>query len=198
MFGKVDAQPWGVSPGSCDGICGKPVQRHPAGVRDLGRIGDDAQARTGLSDENLDLFILGQPVSHIGPVFDHAAGNQRDAGDAQFFPQPALCAPGRRLAPHRMRAAGVGPQSRRVILARRPPLQQHPVAIQHEDRHRLVPQPTAMHLKLLDRHKLTVVPGRNQRGHTCSGETRRVRCARFFNPIFRCAIGRARTSFLFM
>ena len=179
------------------------VQIDPADVLDLGRVRRHGKARRGFGDEDVDQFMLGQPLAHIGPVFDAAGMDRRQAGDPQFLAQAADGAGGRVLVPEGMGAAGVRPETRRVILPRRALLDQDARPLQHEDRHRLVAQAALVHLKLAHGREAPVDPGRDPLfqpavHQTQPGFTRPSRCATFFTPIFRCARGRAATSFLFM
>ena len=66
------------------------------------------------------------------------------------------------------------------------------------------PQPALMHLQLADRHQFAIDPSGDHlfhsrmRVHDHLGDTSPSKCAMFFTPIFRCAIGRALTNFLFI
>ena len=155
--------------------------------------------------------MLDQPTPDIGAVFDTVGKGRKQAGDPQFLAQAAHRTGSGVFVPARMGAAGIRPQSRRMILRQRPLLDQHPRPVQHKDRHRLVAQPFQMHVQFSHRLQPPVDPGGdhllcqrgggNRHGHRFqvqTGDTSRKRCAMFFIPIFTWAIGRAFTSFLFI
>ena len=67
------------------------------------------------------------------------AARASSPADAELLAQAAGGAGGGVLAPARVGAAGVRPEAGRVVLAERPPLDQRPRAVQHEDRDRRMP-----------------------------------------------------------
>jgi hypothetical protein len=52
------------------------------------------------------------------------------------------------------------------VLAQSPALDQHLFTVQHEDGHRLVAEPFAMRIKLVDGNKRVAYPGGNRFGHS--------------------------------
>ena len=165
MLCQIDVQP-GREALRLGQHCGvKLGQRHPASIGHLCRIGSQQRAKAGRGQKLIDNLMLDQPLPDVGAVFDRTDRHHRQTGNPQFLLQPAPRAIVRRFVPFRMGAAGVGPQTRRVVFAQVALLQQDVTTVGAKDRDRLVPQIAPMHLQLFDLLQRTAHPGRDHVTH---------------------------------
>lgn len=207
MAVQIDVQPRGEGVGGLRDLGFEILQRDPAGVHDLVRIGGQRHVTGGISEKNINQFMFGQPVADLGTVFDLSAMGQREAGDPQFFGQAAGGAIGGRFVPIGMGAAGVRPETRRVILTERPALDQDLAVADHKDRHGQMTQTAQMGFQLFHRgqcaihpcgdHDLEIISGvghqkpdqerlpcQNQKGGDVQGELAARRLAATKTPIW--------------
>jgi hypothetical protein len=174
------------------------AQANPAHCPHFVGVGRHRQILWRISQQDINQLVLGQAIAHIGAVFDSVAQARLQTADAKLFLQAALCAGNRVFPPMGVGAAGIRPQARRVIFARRPALQQKVMPPHHKDRNCQMAQSAPVNLQLFHRHQFAVQKGWNHLCHVATSGIRRRRCARFLKPILICAIGRAFTRRLFI
>lgn len=177
---------------------GKRAEIEPAHLHHCVGFGRGRDPDGALFNEDLGHLKLDQAAAHVGAVLDDSLGLRVETGEAELFAQTADRTCACRLPPFQMGSAGVGPETWRVVFSQRPTLEKCGILADDENRDRLVPQSKSMDLEVLDRDQCTVNPGGDQAHPTLAGGTGRARWANFFCPIFRCAMGRAWTSFLFI
>src|SRR5712691_83227 len=118
------------------------LDREQLDVRNLRRVGP----RRGLERPEIDVneFVLVHAVVELGPVAREEAKRQI-AGDAEFLVEPPARRRDGSLARARMPAAGIRPQSARVIFFRIALLQENPTAVvDDEDRESAMQQARAV------------------------------------------------------
>lgn len=156
MLRKIDAQPRGVDRWIGGNVRLKLRKRHPAGFPDL--IGIDGDLGLAVADVNVDDFVLCQAIADIGAIFDLLAPFEFDTRDAEFFLQAAVRAMFGAFTPMRMRAAGVRPETGRVVLARRAALEEDTALRDDENADRRMAQATTMHLEFVKGTKVAFKP----------------------------------------